>query len=128
MYCPQYFRTTQEYVGAFDGGPIGDDLELVECFPHDVADINFAQYEKDSDNEAFGVRQAGFNRAVTEPSIRNGFKSSRTATESDEIVDELFERFRLKATNNPAGARCDWRVLNMRVRRRPRRRDRSRRM
>ncbi len=90
-----YPRTTDDFLAPFVDGPVAESFEVLA---HDIALVSSpysVKYQSDKDASAYAKDYTGFVRGFSESSLREHL------LHTDALVDEFFERFRVRNEADP---------------------------
>ncbi len=115
MVVPTYYRTLDEFIEPLGKPTPAGSFELQEHSQTDLADPLWASYERSDDVAAYAKGVADFLRAFSEPSLFAGVAAERSAQAAAKLADEFFGRVAKAVAKRPEEARCDWRLVLLRV-------------
>ncbi|HWF32885.1 MAG TPA: hypothetical protein VG188_10030 [Solirubrobacteraceae bacterium] len=119
MVVPTYYRTLSEFIEPLGKRGAAGSFELEEHSETDLADPLWASYEQSGDIAAYAAGVADFLRAFSEPSLFGAIAAGRSAEAAAQLADEFYRRVRESVAKQPAQARCNWRLVLLRLRKRP---------
>jgi hypothetical protein len=108
MVVPTYYRTRQEFLAPLEQS---SSLALEECAETALADPLWARYEQSGDLAEYAASAADFLRAFSEPSLFGAIAAAR----APKLADVFYARVREAIAERPTDARCDWRLVLLRL-------------
>jgi len=115
MLVPTYYRTLGEFIVPLGKRTAAGSFELEECSETDLADPLWASYEQSGDILAYAAGVAEFLRAFSEPSLFGAIATERSPQAAAKLADEFYGRVREAVAKQPAKARCNWRLVLLRL-------------
>ncbi len=115
MVVPTYYRTLSEFIEPLDANGTAGSFELEEHSETDLADPLWASYEQSGDVAEYAAGVADFLRAFSEPSLFGAIAAGRSAEAAAKLADEFYGRVREAVAKQPDEARCDWRLVLLRL-------------
>ena len=115
MVVPTYYRTLDEFTEPLGKPMSAASFELQERSQTDLADPLWASYERSGDVAAYAEGVAEFLRAFSEPSLFAAIAAARSAQAAAELADEFYRRVADAVAKRPERARCNWRLVLLRV-------------
>jgi hypothetical protein len=112
MVVPTYYRTRQEFLAPLRQSSA---LALEECAEAALADPLWTAYEQSGDLAEYAASAADFLRAFSEPSLFGAIAAERSAQDARKLADLFYTRVREAIAARPAEARCDWRLVLLRL-------------
>jgi SAM dependent carboxyl methyltransferase len=115
MVVPTYYRTLSEFIEPLGKPTAAGSFELEECSETDLADPLWASYEQSGDVATYATGVADFLRAFSEPSLFAAIAAERSPQATAKLADEFYGRVREAVAKQPAEARCNWRLVLLRL-------------
>ena len=115
MVVPTYYRTLSEFIEPLGTPSAAGSFELEEHSETDLADPLWASYEQSGDVAVYAQGVAEFLRAFSEPSLFGAISADRAPQSVTELADEFYGRVRDAVATRPAQARCNWRLVLLRL-------------
>jgi SAM dependent carboxyl methyltransferase len=121
IFYPTWNRTLEEWLAPLRSGDLGASFEVL-AHRQDATDdrTTYPQYARDGDAAAFAAAYVGFVRPVTENSLFRSLDEDRSDAEREAIKTAFYRGLQQRIEAAPDVAVCDWRVVSLRLRRRPR--------
>lgn len=120
MVVPTYYRTLSEFLEPLGNHAPSGSLELEECSETDLADPLWASYQQCGDLAQYAQGVADFLRAFSEPSLFGPVAARRPPRDAAKLADEFYGRVRDAVAQQPAEAKCSWRLVLLRLAKRRR--------
>jgi hypothetical protein len=115
MVVPTYYRTLDEFTEPLGKPTPAGSFELLEHSQTDLADPPWAGYERSGDVSAYAKGVAEFLRAFSEPSLFAGIAAGQSPQATAKLADEFYGRVAEAVAKQPAQARCNWRLVLLRL-------------
>jgi hypothetical protein len=119
MAIPTYYRTREEFTAPLRDASLGGKLALDECVETGLEDPLWAAYQANGEIESYASQVSGFLRAFSEPCLLGPLAAGRSAGEIAGLAERFYGRVREAVTAQPENGRCAWRLILLRLTRRP---------